>query len=59
MDRIVTDKELINETDTQRSLRPKRFSEYIGQTNLKEKMKIFIEAAKRRGGCIDLSLIHI
>ncbi|MCF2625743.1 Holliday junction branch migration DNA helicase RuvB [Fusobacterium perfoetens] len=58
MDRIVTDKELANETDSQKSLRPKRFSEYIGQTNLKEKMGIFIEAAKRRGGCIDHTLLY-
>ena len=58
MDRIVTDKELANEIDSQKSLRPKRFSEYIGQTNLKEKMGIFIEAAKRRGGCIDHTLLY-
>ena len=53
MDRVVTDKELGNEVETQRTLRPKKFDEYIGQSTLKEKMKIFIEAAKRRGGCID------
>ena len=58
MDRIVTDKELANEIDSQKNLRPKRFSEYIGQTNLKEKMGIFIEAAKRRGGCIDHTLLY-
>lgn len=58
MDRVVTDKELGNEVETQRTLRPKKFDEYIGQSTLKEKMKIFIEAAKRRGGCIDHILLY-
>lgn len=58
MDRVVTDKELGNEVETQRTLRPKKFSEYIGQSTLKEKMKIFIEAAKRRGGCVDHILLY-
>lgn len=52
MERIVTDKELANEIESQKSLRPKRFSEYIGQTNLKEKMGIFIEAAKEEEGAL-------
>lgn len=55
---MVTDKELGNEVETQRTLRPKKFDEYIGQSTLKEKMKIFIEAAKRRGGCIDHILLY-
>lgn len=58
MNRVVTDKELGNEVETQRTLRPKKFDEYIGQSTLKEKMKIFIEAAKRRGGCIDHILLY-
>ena len=58
MDRVVTDRELGNEVETQRTLRPKKFSEYIGQSTLKEKMKIFIEAAKRRGGCVDHILLY-
>ena len=29
------------------SLRPKKLSEYIGQTKVKENMKIYIEAAKK------------
>ena len=30
------------------SLRPKTLAEYIGQTKVKENMKIYIEAAKKR-----------
>ncbi|NME35983.1 MULTISPECIES: Holliday junction branch migration DNA helicase RuvB [Fusobacterium] len=58
MDRFVTEKELENEKEIQKTLRPKRFDEYIGQSLLKEKMKIFIEAAKRRNSCIDHILLY-
>lgn len=57
-DRIVTEKEIFIETDVQKSLRPKRFYEYIGQSKLKEKMQIFIEAAKRRESCMDHILLY-
>lgn len=58
MDRIVSNEELEFEGEVQRNLRPKRLSEYIGQESLKEKMSIFIEAAKRRGSCIDHILLY-
>lgn len=58
MDRVVSNIELEHEGDIQKSLRPKKLDEYIGQESLKEKMKIFIEAAKRRGGCIDHILLY-
>ncbi|WP_101475159.1 Holliday junction branch migration DNA helicase RuvB [Fusobacterium sp.] len=47
-----------NDTEVQKSLRPKSFAEYIGQESLKEKMSIYIEAAKRRGGSIDHILLY-
>lgn len=58
MERVVTTHELQGEMDIQKSLRPKRFHEYIGQNSLKEKMSIFIEAAKKRKGCIDHILLY-
>lgn len=58
MERVVTEKELETEIDIQKNLRPKKFSEYIGQSKLKEKMKIFIEAAKRRESCVDHILLY-
>lgn len=58
MERIVADNEFEYEKDVQKSLRPKRLKEYIGQEALKEKMQIFIEAAKRRSGCIDHILLY-
>ena len=58
MDRIVSNEELEIEKEVQKNLRPKHLAEYIGQEALKEKMGIFIEAAKRRGGCIDHVLLY-
>ncbi len=40
------------------SLRPKRLDEYIGQAKVKENMKIFIEAAKKRGEVLDHVLLY-
>ena len=47
--------ELINEEENrlENSLRPKTLDEYIGQTKVKENMKIYIEAAKKRGEPLD------
>lgn len=38
------------------SLRPRNLNEYIGQTQIKERLKIFIEAAKERGEALDHAL---
>ncbi len=43
---------------TELSLRPKFLSEYIGQTNVKENLTVFIEAAKRREESLDHVLLH-
>ena len=40
------------------SLRPKNLNEYIGQTKVKENMKIYIEAAKKRGEPLDHILLY-
>lgn len=58
MDRVLSANEFQSEVEVQRSLRPKRFEEYIGQDNLKQKMSIFIEAAKRRGEAVDHVLLY-
>ena len=39
-------------------LRPKALDEYIGQTKVKEKMKIYIEAAKKRHEALDHVLLY-
>ena len=40
------------------SLRPKTLDEYIGQDKIKENMKIYIEAAKKRGDPLDHVLLY-
>ncbi len=40
------------------SLRPKTLDEYIGQDKVKENMKIYIEAAKKRGEPLDHILLY-
>jgi holliday junction DNA helicase RuvB len=40
------------------SLRPRKFSEYIGQIKAKENLTVFIEAAKRRKEALDHVLLY-
>ena len=40
------------------SLRPKTLNEYIGQTKVKENMKVYIEAAKKRSEPLDHVLLY-
>lgn len=40
------------------SLRPKRLEDYVGQGQLKENLRIFIEAARQRGEALDHCLFY-
>ena len=42
----------------EKSLRPQTLSEYIGQEKAKEKLKVYIEAAKNRGESLDHVLFY-
>ncbi|MBP2032496.1 Holliday junction DNA helicase RuvB [Clostridium algifaecis] len=57
-DRIVTPTILDGEGQGEYSLRPKKLNEYIGQENVKNKLKIFIEAAKNRKEALDHVLLY-
>ena len=46
------------EEQIEKSLRPKNLKEYIGQNKVKESMKIYIEAAKKRGEQLDHVLLY-
>ncbi len=46
------------EEDNELSLRPQYLHEYIGQSTLKENLKIFIEAAKKRSEVLDHILFY-
>jgi Holliday junction DNA helicase RuvB len=51
--RIVEIEKVSIEESYEKSLRPKSFDEYIGQEQIKKNLKVFIEAAKKRGETID------
>lgn len=57
-DRIVTPLNMGEDTQNEYSLRPKKISEYIGQRKVKEKLQIFIEAAKKRKEALDHVLLY-
>ena len=50
--------ENVGEEKLENSLRPKTLDEYIGQDKVKENMKIYIEAAKKRGEPLDHCLFY-
>ena len=47
-----------DEAINEKCLRPKTLNEYIGQTKVKENMKVYIEAAKKRGEALDHVLLY-
>lgn len=51
---IMNEEEAVSEN----SLRPKNLQEYIGQNKVKESMKVYIEAAKKRGKSLDHVLLY-
>ncbi len=46
------------DADTEFSLRPKTLDEYVGQEKAKENLKVYIDAAKRRGEVLDHVLLY-
>lgn len=57
-DRIVTAQNTEEDQDIEYSLRPKNLREYIGQSKVKDKLHIFIEAAKKRNEALDHVLLY-
>ncbi len=57
-DRIVTRSLKSEDMENEVSLRPKWIDDYIGQDKVKEKLKIFIEAAKGRKESLDHVLLY-
>ena len=47
-----------NEETLETTLRPQLLEEYIGQTKVKESMKVYIEAAKKREEALDHVLLY-
>ncbi len=51
--RVVTPEFTEDDLALDRSLRPKKLHDYLGQTRVKESLSILIEAARQRGECMD------
>lgn len=56
-ERIITGEELLEDTFDE-NIRPQHLNEYIGQSEVKENMRIFIEAAKLRKEALDHVLLY-
>jgi Holliday junction DNA helicase RuvB len=57
-DRIITTEFSEPDVEIEHSLRPQHLDEYIGQSRVKKQMKIFINAAKKRGEPLDHVLLY-
>ena len=58
MERIITPVELMEDGNSELSLRPQKINEYIGQDKVKEKLNVFIKAAQSRGEALDHVLLY-
>ena len=56
-DRLISTVATREDDIAEASIRPKKLDEYLGQEAVREQMKIFIEASKRRGDSLDHVLI--
>ena len=58
MERIIQADIIPEEDKIEQGLRPNRLSEYIGQEKAKKNLRVFIEAAKKRGEPLDHVLLY-
>jgi Holliday junction DNA helicase RuvB len=56
-DRLVTPKGSREDEVLDRTVRPQRLADYVGQPQVSEQMEIFIQAARKRGDALDHTLI--
>ena len=56
-ERILSPEDSVDDLVVETSLRPKTMDEYIGQPAMREKLGIFLEAARRRKEALDHTLI--
>ena len=58
-ERLLSARTLSAEDETERSLRPHRLDEYVGQENVKELLKVFIVAEMQRGVALDHVWLYV
>ena len=57
-ERLITPHAMYEDNAEGNKVRPKRLSDYIGQSKVKENMSIYVEAAKARGEALDHVLLY-
>ena len=57
-ERIVDRQIAAEEAEFERSLRPRRLEEYVGQSRMKSNLAVFLEAARQRGEPLDHVLVY-
>ena len=57
-EKILSEEKIDGDDVNEESIRPELLSEYIGQKDVKENIKVFIEAAKMRGETLDHVLLY-
>lgn len=57
-ERIVNAEETVEDIQLEENIRPERIKEYIGQQDVKENIRVFIEAAKMRDEPLDHVLLY-
>ena len=57
-ERVITNEELPSDNNLEETLRPQVLDEYIGQNEVKENIRVFVEAAKMRGESLDHVLLY-
>lgn len=57
MTRILEAESIENDKTWENQLRPQNFGDFPGQEDVKEKLKIFVQAAKKRGEALDHTLL--
>lgn len=58
MERIITPEFHSEDIEDDKSLRPQRLQDYVGQSRTKEKLEIFIEASRQRRESLDHVLLY-
>ena len=56
--RIINTDETVEDRQLEPKIRPQKLDDYIGQSKLKEMMKVYITAAKKRGESLDHCLFY-
>lgn len=57
-ERFITSTKLNLDEELDNTLRPRTFSEYVGQEKIKNNLKVYIDAARQRGECLDHVLLY-